>query len=364
MDRPDAGAAGSSPLGATTATPSARHRRRPDRRRMRIQRIVILGVVLFVVVFAVAWGARSCQQNRKVDSYRTYLDAVSVAINDSAELLKQLDKVVDDPTKFSRKELTATLDELTAKQSEIATRAEGLQPPDPLKREHAVFVEGMRVRADGFTLLRTSMLAGLNNETVTPGSISALAGYFSGPDAYYMSRFYAQTRTIMGEQGVTDVAVPTATAYLTTKAFDSTRIETMLASVGRSAKLVGIRGVGLLGVAAQPADAELDAGSTSKIAASADLSFEVRIQNQGDVAEENVAVKGELKLPGGGILTQTSSIALIGAGQTQTVALQGFAIPAEALSKVSTLTVTAGPVPGERVKTNNTASYRILLQLQ
>ena len=39
-------------------------------------------------------------------------------------------------------------------------------------------------------------------------------------------------------------------------------------------------------------------------------------------------------------------------------------IPAEALSKVSTLNVTAGPVPGERVKTNNVGQFKILLQLQ
>ncbi len=44
--------------------------------------------------------------------------------------------------------------------------------------------------------------------------------------------------------------------------------------------------------------------------------------------------------------------------------MQGFAIPPEALSKECTVKVTAGPVEGERVKSNNTAQYKILLQLQ
>jgi hypothetical protein len=315
-------------------------------------------------VFALAWGARSCQENRRTDSYRTYLEGVSAAINDSAALLKQLDKVVANPTKFSRKELTAQLDDFSARQNEIAVRAEGLQPPESLQREHAVFVEGMKVRAEGYTLLRTALLASLNNETVTPAKVSSLAGYFSGPDAYFMSRFYVQTRTVMGEQGVVDVPVPTATAYLASKTFDVARVESMLASVGRSAKLVGIHGVALLGVAAEPADIELNVNSSSSIPATADLTFQVRVQNQGDVTEENVSVKGELTLPGGVVLTQTTSIESIAAGQTGTAVLQGFAIPAEALSKVSTLKVTAGPVPGERVKTNNSGSYKILLQLK
>ena len=42
----------------------------------------------------------------------------------------------------------------------------------------------------------------------------------------------------------------------------------------------------------------------------------------------------------------------------------GFAIPADALSKISTLTVKAGPVQGERVLSNNSGHYKILLQLK
>ena len=64
------------------------------------------------------------------------------------------------------------------------------------------------------------------------------------------------------------------------------------------------------------------------------------------------------------MLKQSGTIATIASGQTQSVTIQGFAIPAEALSKVSTLTITAGPVPGERVKTNNAGQFKILLQLQ
>ena len=115
---------------------------------------------------------------------------------------------------------------------------------------------------------------------------------------------------------------------------------------------------------AQPGDVALTEAGTVDIPASADLAFDVKVQNQGDVTEENVAVTAQLKLPGGSVLKQTGTIATIAAGQTQSVTIQGFAIPTEALSKVSTLKVKAGPVPGERVKTNNTGQFKILLQLK
>lgn len=365
MDSLEAGTTGSAPLDAPSSPPPPPPRRRPDRKRTRLQRIAILAALLFVLVFVLAWGARSCQQNRKVDSYRTYLGGVSTAIDDSAALGKQLDQIVTNPTKYSRKEFVAKLNELNIKQSEIAARAEGFEPPGTLTTEQAVFAEGMRVRAEGYKLLEATLLASLDEETVKPRKVTSLGGYFTGPDAYYMSRFYGQTRTVMSDQGVSDVPVPTATYYLTANTFDSAIVEAMLSSVGKSAKLVGRHGVALLSVTAQPADKELTpGGAAAEIPATAELGFAVVVQNQGNGVEQNIAVKGEIRLPDGQVLTQTGTIASIAAGKTESVTLTGFAIPNEALSRVSTLKITVGPVAGERVTTNNNGSYKILLKLE
>ena len=363
MDFFDDDETGQAPGGDQSASPQ-RSRRRPDRRRTRIQRILILAAILFVIVFAMAWWARSCQQNRKVESYRTYFEGVSVAIGDSATLGKQLDQLVANPTKFSRKELTAKLAELSAKQNEIAVRADRLDPPNTLASEQAVFAEGMKVRADGYKLFETTMLGILGKKKVNPAKIAALAGYFSGPDAYYTSRVYIPARNTLNEQGVTDVPVPTSTYYLTAKTFDAARLKQMLNSVGSSTKLAGIHGVGLLSVIAQPGDITLTKGGTTNIPATVGLAFDIKVENQGDITEENVAVTAELKLPGGDVLPQEGTIATIASGQTQSVTLTGFNIPAEALSKVSTLKVTAGPVPGEQKMSNNSGQFKILLQLQ
>jgi hypothetical protein len=353
---------------AADAPSSERHpRRRSNRRRTRILRIVVLAAILFLLVFGLAWWARSCQHNRKVGSYRSYLDGVSTAITDSTTLGKQLNHLVANPTKYSRKQLIGKLDELSDKQAEIAVRADRLQPPDSLKAEQGVFAAGMRVRADGFKLLRTALTANLGKKKVTAAAVSALEAYFAGPDAYYMDLFYTPTRKVMSDDGVTDVVVPTSTYYLTAKTFDRATLEAMLSSVGSSSKLSGIHGVGLVSVVAttESGKVPLAAGKTVSVPASAQLSFVVKVQNQGDVAETDVPVVATLTLPGGGSpLVQESSIATIAPGQEQSVTVQGFAIPSEALSKVCTLKVKAGPVPEERVLSNNTGVYRFLLQLK
>lgn len=363
MDFFDDDATGQAPGRDQSASPSpSRHRSNP--RRTRIQRILILAAILFVIVFAMAWWARSCQHNRKVESYRAYFEGVAAAISDSAALGKQLDQFVANPTKFSRKELTAKLAELSAKQDEIAVRADRLEPPDALASEQAVFAEGMNVRADGYKLFETTMLGILGKKKVDPAKLAALAGYFSGPDAYYRSRVYVAARNTMSEQGVTDVPVPKTTYYLTAKTFDTARLEQMLNSVRSSTKLAGIHGVALVSVIAQPGDITLTKAGTVDIPATVGLAFDVKVQNQGDVTEENVAVTAEFKLPGGNPLKQSGTIATIASGQTQSVTLTGFNIPPEALSKVSTLKITAGPVPGEQKMSNNSGQFKILLQLQ
>lgn len=346
------------------ASSSPPPRRRTNRRRTRIQRLAVVAVVLFLLVFGIAWWAKSCQHSRKVGAYRTYFESVASAISDSDSLGKQLEQIVANPTRYSRKELTAKLDQLAAGQQEIAVRADRLDAPDPLADEQAQFATGMKVRADGFRLLRASLVAALGKKTASPAKLAALAGYFAGPDAYYTDLVYMQARQTMSDQGVTDVAVPTSTYYLTAKIFDRTRLQSMLTRIKGSSKLTGIHGVALKGVTAQPGGIALSASKTVDVPASSDLAFVVLVQNQGDVTESDVPVTVKLVLPGGSELKEQGTIAAITAGGTQKVTISGFAIPSEALSKVCTLKVEAGPVADEHVLSNNRGQFKFVLQLK
>jgi hypothetical protein len=351
----------------TAGTPSSPSRRRPGNpRRTRTQRLIFLGIVAFLVVFGLAWWARSCQHNRKVGSYDAYLQGVGAAIGDSDTLGKAVSTMMYDPTKYSRQELVDKLGQLAAKQEEIAVRSGRLEPPATLEQQQSYFAAGMRVRAAGFRLLRAAMMGALANKKVTASTIAALDGYFSGPDAYYQELVLLPARQAMEKDGVTGVAVPTSDYYLTWKALDPARVQRALDSVGKSSKLTGIHGVALISVTAQTGggNIKLFKGKTNEVPASADLAFACVVQNQGTVVEREVPVTATLTVPGGDPLKQTGSIAVIEPSKMQPVTIGGFAIPETALSKKVTLEVTAGPVKGEHVLTNNTLTFKLLLQLQ
>jgi len=351
----------------TAGPPASPSRRRPSNpRRTRIQRLVILAAIAFLVVFGLAWWARSCQHNRKVGTYENYFSGVSAAISDSDALGKQVSAIMDDPTKLSRNELIDKLGQLAAQQQEIAVRAGRLEPPATLEQQQSYFAAGMRVRAAGFGLLRTAMMGALANKKVDAQTIASLDGYFSGPDAYYQQLVLLPSRQTMEKDGVTGVPVPTSDYYLTWQALDPAHVQQALDSVGKSAKLTGIHGVGLISVTAQTSggDIKLVQGKLNNVPASADLAFVCEVQNQGTVTEHEVPVTATITIPGGDSIKQSGSIAVIEPSKMQTVTISGFVIPETALSKEVTLKVMAGPVKGEHVLTNNTLSFKLLLQLQ
>ena len=301
MDFFDDDETGKAPARDRSAPPSP-SRRRSDPRRTRLQRILILAAVLYSWSCSlIAWWARSCQQNRKVASYRAYFEGVSTAIDDSAALGKQLDQIVANPTKFSRKQLTAKLDELSAKQNEIAVRADRLEPPDTLAAEQAVFSEGMKVRADGFDLFETTLVGLLGKKNADPATLAALAGYFSGPDAYYTSRVYIPARNTLERPGRHRRARADRDVLPHVQGLRQQRpCEQMLNSVGSSTKLAGVHGVALDTVVVQPDDVTLTKTGTVSIPATADLAFDVAVMNQGDVTEEERHRHGTARAAGWG----------------------------------------------------------------
>ena len=352
-----------------TQVPSPTDRRRPrsNRSRLRIQRLVLALVVLFIVVFAAALIFRSCQQNARESAYRTYFSQVDSVIHDANAVGHQLGAVVADPTRPNN--LKATLDALVAKQTEITTRAGRVSPPGKLDQLNNVFVDGMKVRLRGVQQMRDGLLAATNvkNRNVTARKLAALSGYFTGPDAYYQELFYTKAQQVMRDDGVSNVRVPPMDYFATHDLFSQSALANALSRVSSSAKLTGIHGVGLAGVAIKSngKTTVLQVGKDNRFAASPDWVIQVTVENQGDVTETNVPVKVTWTPPDNSAQQPvTGTIATLAAHQKQTVDITGPTIGQSALIKQSHLKVQAGPVAGEKYLKNNVATYVITPSLQ
>ncbi len=348
--------------------PAPRHpRRKRSRSRLRIQRLVIALIALFALVFVLALVIRSCQQSAKEATYRTYFSQVGNVLSDSTNKVgKPLAALLADPTKSGRAQLQSTLKALVAQQDEITTRTEHINAPGKLKSLQQVLVEGEQVRLAGVEQVRSGLLAALNGKHLhtTARALAALSGYFTGPDDYYKQLYYTQAQTVLKNDGVSNVSVPALHSFFaTSNVFSPSALSAALATVASSTKLTGLHGVALTGVAIKSngKTVTLSTSGSNNFQASVGIIVVATVQNTGGSTETNVPVKITWTGPGGTTpQTYSATIPSIAKGATATADVTGLNIPSTAITKSSHLKVIAGPVPGEKVLSNNSLSFIII----
>ena len=347
--------------------PSPRPRRpKRNRSRLRIQRLIIALVALFVLVFVLALVIRSCQQNAKEATYRSYFTQVQQILSDSTNKVgKPIATLLADPTRYGRAQLQTELNTLVSTQSEIAQRTGHINAPGKLKSLHQILVQGEQVRLAGVEQVRTGLLAALSGKNLhaTARKLAELSGYFTGPDVYYKQLYYTEAQNIMKNDGVSNVAVPTASFFAGSNVFSPSALSTALATVSSSTKLTGVHGVGLGSVAIKSGGKSvvLSTSGANNFKASVGLLVVVTVKNQGAATEANVPVKITWTGPGNSSTqSYSATIPSIAVHGSATVDVPGLNIPATDMTKSSTLKVVAGPVPGEKNLTNNSATFAIV----
>ena len=164
---------------------------------------------------------------------------------------------------------------------------------------------------------------------------------------------------MLEQQGVTNVAVP-ASVFVQNPEFASPSFWTQTVQrLTQGPEAGGLHGNGIAGVRVQPGGQELVRGEDNTVEQSADLAFEVLIENSGESQETQVKVT--LIIRQDPQIRKEQTIDVINPGETKTVRFTGF----ENLefSAQTTLQVQVEPVEGENNTDNNTVEYPIIFTL-
>ena len=349
------------------APPAPRPRRkRTNRSRLRIQRLIIALLALFVIVFVLALVVRSCQQSAKESSYRIYFSQVRQVQTDGTKKVgTPLAALLADPTRYGKAELKTRLDAIVKAQQTLTDETSKISPPGKLKDLHQVLVQGQDVRLAGVRQVQAGLLAALSGKNLhaTARKLAALSGYFTGPDVYYSTLYRTQAQQVMKDDGVSNVAVPPGGFFSKTSVFSASALQAALHSVSTSTSVNGLHGVALDGVAVKSngKTTAFTAGGSNHFVASVDLVVLVTVKNTGGSAQADVPVTVTLSGPGlSAPQTQSATIPNLPVGATRTAQVEHLQIPTSAITKSLTLKVVAGPVPHEKVLSNNHATYTIV----
>ena len=347
--------------------PRRGRRPRPSRRgpggQSPLGRVLLILAAVIVVVLVISLGIKSCVDQRRVSQYQDYFAAVSNVVNDSDAIGKQLSDIFQNPSPGVRQQLEGKLTDFQNASNQIVDRAKAINPPDAFKQENEWFVASMQVRARGLNGLQPAMLNALGAQDNNAGAaqVSHEMLILLTSDVSYDEFFYQPCQRELGNEQITDSKVPQskflADAELASQQTDVSVLEKLKG--GATAQVTGLHGVALVSVKAQPSGAQLDPANQNNLKASDALTFQVEVENQGEATETNVPVSITLTAPSRPNPQKVDgTIPSIAPNERKTIELTGLA--AGAGSEVTILSVSCGPVPGEKNLQNNSAQYKIV----
>ena len=331
----------------------------------------LAGLIAFLILAAVLLvvGIRSCASSSKHDKYDAYLQDVRSIAQRSDQIGKLLNQSLS-ATGIKETDLESKISGLAVQQQQVVAQATQLNPPGPLRVEHAHLIEVLELRASGLSRLADAFrLTATAKDANTSGRLIAnQARLLAASDVNWDFYFREPTRLELAHQGITDIGgVPDSNIFsnpdlASTQAMADVWRRVHGAATGGTPG--GKHGSALVSVTALPDGKKLTPGGAAtdnEITASTDLAFQVAVMNSGNFQETNVGVTLTIQKSPKSIVKRMK-IDVINTGQTKTVTFTNIDING-LFGLPTTVKVDVQPVPGETTVSNNTAEYKVIFSL-
>jgi len=311
-------------------------------------------VAALVVLVLVVLGVKGCLDAKARSELSGYANKVSQIAEETQQTSKSFFGRLANPGSLK---VTEFVNEVNADRSAMdnyVTRVDSLSPPGGMGRAQSALEMVYELRGSAMNEIAEKMGIALGNVGAARATalIAKQTQDLLASDALYAAVVRPEIDSVLETNGIEGANVPRSVFLLDgTKWLDQAKVSAALGSVNGSTATAtpGIHGLGLEG--ASISGTELAAGSTATIAAGTSPEVEVKVQNQGESTENGVIVS--VKVNGGHTLQGT--ISSIGVRETQSVTIPLTPAPRGQVS----LEVEAHPVPGEKVISNNKASYSV-----
>jgi hypothetical protein len=339
--------------------------------------------LLLVVVLILISTIRGCQRDKLVESYRTYLATANQIADESTEQGKQLNALLDNKDFKKPAQIRPEVEALAARAQELVDRAKGLDPPGRLKGPNNTLITALEYRALGLSQLPTAIDAAVtgkdknNAQTTLASPLQVLAA----GDVIYKTSYSGPAENALQHDDIKDVQVNTS-LFFDGALYNRTspsgarvlienlrRVRPSTGAPGADGSATGgqVHGLSLVSTfAVVGADRrQLTPGATVSLTQSADLKFEVTVENGGDFVENGIDVTFTYSAkdnPQG--TSETKTIDQIEPGEENQKRLE-FKLPGQPnFDGTSTIKVAVATVPDEKKADNNLAEYPVEFNFQ
>jgi hypothetical protein len=344
---------------------------RPPRSRFRapgnltplLRLIALIGLAILVVVLLVVW-VEGCASDRKRDRYSSYMTDIGTVGNASARLGEQLTATLT-TVGLKQEELDAKLGGYVQQAEAQMERAEDLRPPGPLNAANDGAVEALQLRVVGLSGLRTTFQqsADATDAAEVGSQLATQIQRLQASDVVWADLFRAPALVVLDDEGIEGVQVPSSEFVPTddlTGASALAAVWQRIQGASTGGTPTGLHGNQIVYVRALPSGQTLSTTTETTILVTAQLAFEIGVEDSGDSQE--VRVKVTLTIPKTpSPIVKTATIPIIDPGETKAVTLKvGALVP---FGEQIAVKVDVDPVDGETNTTNNSYEYPVIFSL-
>jgi hypothetical protein len=322
------------------------------------RRAIAAGAGLLVIVLLV-WGVNGCLDARKDRAFRNYGADVRAIIDESNNLAGNFFETLSKPRNAEALDVQNEVNAQATDAEQLVDRARGTDHPDELNAAQSWIVASLEFRRDALKRVAQRIPAALSQRGAQPAikSIAAQMQMLLTSDVIYSQRAIPELKQAFADRSI-DERISSSQSLPDLGWLDFTTVETRLGKIGATQKQAtpGLHGTGLQGVTAKPSGTALSESGVNRIAASAGLTFDVQVQNQGQSEETDVGVS--ISIRDGRQINLDQTISRIAPGDSQTVSVP--ITPTPETGAVSQVSVEVAAVPGEKVRDNNKATYQVV----
>jgi hypothetical protein len=319
-----------------------------------------------ILIIVLVLGVKGCLNGRKEQALKDYnRDVASLVQEADANSDAFFDALTTGGT--SSTDVQSQVSQLRVRAKAQADQAKGFGVPGEMKAPHRnlLLVLGLIEEAMGKVAERIPAALSTDAATAEPAvvSITTEMRAFVASDVVYARRVAALVKQVLDDHGIGGQTIQAATFLPNDGWLDPPTVARRIhADAGRGAgadvasrpATPGLHGHGLLGVSVGDVTLAAGTNAANRVPDGADVTFNVKIANQGENPETDVAVKVTVR-GGGKTITAQKTVDQTAPGTETTVA-----VPLNKAPPVGTavkITVEVRKVPGEMNVTNNKAEY-------
>jgi len=333
-----------------------RYLRKPSRKKSFLKFLIpVLLVLALLYVLGTLGEGRSSE-------YTDYVIQVNKLVRESNETAKGFNELKEQVSMVSRAELKARLAQYIKDCADAQNDSALTKVPERLKKTHPYLQLCFEMRTKGMEDYQLAIFNALKDEDLEVAGVQvskALRYLALSDDAYGLYR--EKTEELLKEEGI-DASLLESRFLDDERAFEGARVLSYLQQLKGIETLEVIHGVAVVELETNPKRTEYNKETrTATLPEADDFVVTVTIENQGNQIENNIPVEVTLKSetdPEGQI--KSARVSSLAAGKKEIVTIQGLEPTGGGV--VNLLTVTVGPLPGEKITTNNTREYKFVIK--